>query len=242
MESQNTSVWEKMALCFSKTDDKDAYAPGAENFSVVWPVLLAQINKQYFKETPFSVLDFGCGTGIFAEEVAGYCPNVYACDSSENMISAALKKTSGNVTYGIGSLDFLKGLPQLSLVISIMVFQFIDDIEETIGALCKSVEDNGRIFFAVHNFDYVNECLSHNCKFRNIHKNGQQLKGEIFIDGHWISTYVRDEGKYEDIFNRFGFEKETSVKKYVAPPFELDSATPWSSEKYYMACYRKKGL
>ncbi len=241
MKSRESSVWDEMALCFSETDDKDTYAPGAENFSVVWPALLSEIKRLNSEKTPFSALDFGCGTGIFAEEVAKHCPTVYACDSSENMISAAMEKTSGNVIYGIGSLDYLKKLPRLSLIFSVMVFQFIDDIAETIGALCKSVEDNGRIFFAVHNLDYANECVSHNCKFRNMHSCGQQLKGEIFIDGHWISTYVRSESEYEKIFNSFGFEKVTSVKKHIAPPFELNSATPWSSEKYYIACYRKKG-
>lgn len=242
MKQEEVSVWDDMACCFATRQSGNTYAPGAENFSVVWPVLQPLVKELLSFKLPCSALDFGCGTGIFAETISNYCASVYACDSSEKMIAEALKNSTGKVIYGVGGADFVYNCPNLSLITAIMVFQFIEDIEEIVHLLCEMTKSNGYIFFATHDIDYAKECISNDCKFRNINALGEKMDGEILISGHWIKTYIRSEKLYEEIFNQYGFEKVGSIKKHVEPPFEVDSDIPWKSNKYYMAWYRKKIL
>ncbi len=242
MKLEELSVWDDVACCFATKQSDNTYSPGTENFSVVWPVLQPIAKELFCSKQQCSVLDFGCGTGIFAEAIANYCSSVYACDLSEKMIAEALKNSAGKVIYGVGGAEFAYNCPNLSLITAIMVFQFIKDIDEIVHALCEMTECNGYIFFATHDVDYAKECMNNNCKFRNINALGEQMAGEIFISGHWIKTYIRSEKLYEEIFNQYGFEKVGSMKKHTAPPYEMDSGIPWKSSKYYMAWYRKKIL
>lgn len=242
MKKKHGSVWDNVAFCFAVNGGANIYAPGAENFEAIWPILQPIIVELSVSGSLNVSLDFGCGTGMFAEAISAYCQSTYACDSSEQMLSMAIEKSSGKTTYGLGSVDFVRRCPPLSLITAIMVFQFIDNIEETIRVLCEATANNGIIFFATHDLDYVNECLLHHCKFRHVLTHDQQLLGEISINKHWINTYVRSERVYETIFNKYGFKKVSSIKAHIEPPLELDKSIPWKSSKYYIAWYKKENI
>ena len=64
-----------------------------QNLSYISPKLIAQAMQQFLPEKSSSILDFGCGTGLTANQmyINGYA-NLYGIDLSEDMINVATRR------------------------------------------------------------------------------------------------------------------------------------------------------
>lgn len=241
----NPSAWDSVAGYFSQGASRSLgyYMPGKENFETVWPFLL-QVMKDRFgmpRNSPAKVCDFGCGTGILAEEMhqAGF--RVFACDISKEMIVQARSLARGGVFYEVGSLGFMKKYSPYEMVTSIMVFQFIPDLEPVIGTIAECLNENGVLLFAVHAAEYADECMRHGIKFCKKDIQGLSTEWEILIGDKWIRTYIRDVEWYDNVlcskgFIRMGYTFEGTK----APSCITDDTVAWQSAKYYIAWYIKK--
>lgn len=241
---ENDSViWDSVADCFTQKGMQSlGYWPCKDNYDIVWPFLFKVIKKQLGREQNLlkKVCDFGCGTGIFAEKMhqAGF--DVFACDISKEMIALACSSTRGGVLYEVGSLGFMQKYFPYEMVTSIMVFQFIPDLELVIEIIAKCLTKNGLLFFAVHNTEYINECIRYGIKFRIKEDHELPVEGEILIGSKWIKTYIRSAKWYDDVLGLRGFTRLGYLLEGIkAPSCMLDCDADWESAKYYIAWYKR---
>lgn len=239
----DSAIWDSVAACFAQKDIPSlGYLPGKDNYDIIWPFLFQVIKNQLGRGQTLSekICDFGCGTGIFAEKMHQVGFDVFACDISKEMIALARSSTRGGVLYEVGSLGFLQKHFPYEMVTSIMVFQFIPNLELVIEIIAKCLIENGLLFFAVHNTEYVNECIRHGIKFCINEDYELPVEGEILIGGKWIKTYIRSAKWYDDVLGSRGFTRLGYSLEGIRAPFHmLYGDADWESAKYYIAWYKK---
>lgn len=235
--------WDAVVPFFSQSMGEESnYLPGKDNYDNVWPflnsVILTQLNSAS-NEIP-RICDFGCGTGTFAEQLNQLKYHTYACDFSSEMISQAKKHAKGDAVYEVGSTDFLRKYYPFNLVIAVMVFQFIPDLDDTIRTMVECIDKDGLLFFAVHHIDYAYECARCGVKFRIPDATDHTEVGEIFIGNTWIRTFIRSPEWYDNLLARMGFVRVGYTLSDNNPPEEVSEirSDRWTSSKYYIAWYK----
>lgn len=248
IENSSSILWDNIAGYFHRTVSNDEYyMPGKDNYEAVYPILNDVINGQLNqrKRSDYRVCDFGCGTGILAEQLHQMQFQTFACDYSHKMIAQAWSSTKGGVIYDVGSLDFVQKHAPFDLITSVMVFQFISDFDMVADVLRKCLVKNGILFFAIHNIDYVYECARHKVKFYNLNEilNTQPVgTGEIQIEMQRIPTYIRSPQWYDKILSFSGLKRIASTYEKNTPPIGMPEqfCGQWHWPKYYVAWYRNR--
>lgn len=244
-ENSNVNIWDNVASCFKCISlDKLNYSPGIDNYETVWPILYQVICNQFkwSEGVRYRACDFGCGTGKFSEQLCRMEFNTFACDTSSKMIEQARLLTQNDIVYGIGGVDFIKKYAPFKLIIAIMVFQFIEDFNLVCDTLSECIVEDGLLFFAIHDIQYINECIEYGVKFRGIKNAKLPTTAEILIDTSWIKTYVRSPKWYDDILISKKLVRIGYSLRGTTPPFGISEkdCSKWHSSKYYIAWYKKK--
>lgn len=239
--STSLNQWDKVANYFDPNIKNNSnYFPAKENFEAIWPYLSKLLCQQKLpNRNDFRICDFGCGTGVLAEKLSTMLYDIYACDTSQEMIALAQSSTKGLVTYKT-SFEHLKKHGPFNLITAIMVFQFISNPQATINAMAENLIDGGHIFFATHNVDYVYECINNGIKFYKTDcTNLTEYK--IAIGCESINTFVRDPKWYDDIMKNAGFSYVSHSVVPALPPPNLECKDFMNSTKpkYYIAWYKK---
>lgn len=239
------SVWDNIALYFQCVDMHNSnYAPSIENYNNVWPVLYDIICSQLrvTKGIGYRVCDFGCGTGKLAQQLYRMKLHTFACDISKEMITRARLSTQKDIVYGVGSFEFVQNHSPFKLITAIMVFQFLEDFHSAINVFSKCLDEDGVLFFATHDIEYVKECIKCGVKFRGMECKKFPTKGEILIGDRWIETYIRSSEWYDNILSSKGFVRVGYSLKGAMPPLGIseENRKKWNGLKYYIAWYKKK--
>ncbi len=102
--------------------------------------------------SPFSdwtVVDLGCGTGLFGELIEPFSKKSIGVDLSENMLSIAREK---NCYHELICADIVEALPRFSLVDLISaadVFAYLGDLDPVFSAAKKALNKNGIFVFTI---------------------------------------------------------------------------------------------
>src|SRR3989344_5941159 len=84
--------WDNLTEKFDTNKPADEInAAAADNIMVLWPAIINEINKNFPNKGGLTALDFGCGSGGFAEKLAEMGFDVLGVDSSEGMIETSRK-------------------------------------------------------------------------------------------------------------------------------------------------------
>lgn len=132
--------WDEYAQEWDSNPDAIAYSQLAFNSL-----------STHFNPAGLNVLDFGCGTGLLSEKIAGVASSVVAVDSSAKMIDILKAKKLANVTAlaceiseeSINKSSILKS--GFDLIVASSVCAFIPDFEKTLMDL-KSLLNPGGVF------------------------------------------------------------------------------------------------
>ncbi len=94
-----------------------------------------------------SILDFGCGTGLFGLEFSHLASNLVGVDTSEGMIEVFNQKTKdkSNIFSFNGDIKDFKTNLKFDLIISSMTFHHLEKPEFTLGLLKKHLTTKGQI-------------------------------------------------------------------------------------------------
>ncbi|MDD3306361.1 MAG: methyltransferase domain-containing protein [Acetobacterium sp.] len=95
LNKTGTQIWDKIALSYDETMEKDRRR-------IDKTIKLLKAKDILNKETV--VLDIGCGTGIYALELAKYCKKIIGLDCSESMLRILAEKTQKAGLENIASL------------------------------------------------------------------------------------------------------------------------------------------
>jgi ubiquinone/menaquinone biosynthesis C-methylase UbiE len=119
--------------------------------------LTATIVDFVFKTVPlnkqFSVLDYGCGTGLLSFLLSHKVKDVYAADISDGMLEQVRKKIESQNVKNIYALNFdvtKDILPEAKydLITSAMAMHHIEDVFDAITKLSKLLKPGGWIAIA----------------------------------------------------------------------------------------------
>ena len=182
-----------------------------------------------------TILDLGCGIGIFSKDFSNKAQKVVGIDISEKCIEyAKSKNSSDNIDYftmNINNLNLIK--EKFDIVFSDMVFNYIEDYDKLLLNINELLNDNGIVVFSqVHPIStaslgessWVNE--GGKLKFQMDNYSNVSKRYREYFEGNF-ELYHR---RFEDLINiaiknNFEivelFEPHTSEKEYNRPSFLL---------------------
>ena len=107
--------------------------------------------REYWTETPKTVLDIGCGTGTHLKEFSEqHSVESVGVDPCAEMIAEAKKKNISNCTFHVGEVC---DIPEADFDLAVSFFNVINHIEEyttlrnTFKSVYSKLNDNGHFLF-----------------------------------------------------------------------------------------------
>jgi 2-polyprenyl-3-methyl-5-hydroxy-6-metoxy-1,4-benzoquinol methylase len=164
----------------------------------VWINLL----NKYIKPTD-SILDVGCGSGIFSRYVAGICKTVLGVDGADNMINLCLATNVpllSNLSYEQRMLPFQNSFTEnkvFSAIISSSVLEYIDEDIVVIEQFYEMLTVGGVIIVSFPNASSI---------YRKIEKLVFRLSGKPEYYKHVKHLYTEE--FISNIICSLGFEKK----------------------------------
>lgn len=108
--------------------------------------------KKYLKMNDI-VLDFGCGTGLISNEIAGNVKKVHAIDTSAKMIEIAIRKAEGrkieNIDYShlpILNEKYERG--SFDVILVFYLFHLLEDADQVMHRVNELLKPGGLIISA----------------------------------------------------------------------------------------------
>lgn len=102
------------------------------------------------KQTPWSVLDLGCGTGLIAPYFNDIADKLYGVDLSSNMIDLAKQRGGYLDLYQADILSFLKKTKEMyDLIIASDVFVYFGDLSEIFYLCHQHLKTSGYFCFSI---------------------------------------------------------------------------------------------
>jgi predicted TPR repeat methyltransferase len=126
-----------------------------ENLEYKIPRLIAEI---ILKDSQFdllgSIIDIGCGTGLFGMEIKQFCEHLEGIDLSQKMLVKAKEK---NVYNKLIKQDIVGYLSNASLnfdyFISLDVFVYIGDLSDVFRLIKSRNKTGGKLAFSTEDYD-----------------------------------------------------------------------------------------
>ncbi|MFA5842434.1 MAG: class I SAM-dependent methyltransferase [Candidatus Gracilibacteria bacterium] len=206
-------IWDHLSQKYFKNfNDNNIELEAVENLYFAWPVFKKFIQKNVKNIKDKRVLDFGCGTGQICAELHSLGFTTTGIDYSQGMIKIAKKNIDPLIHLHLGNskkaVAIAKKEGPFDLIISILVFPFIEDIEQTIKDLHSSLTKGGYLCFAVFNEKWVREGLKNGVDYEQPPKS-KGIKKLIFNFGENRKTDVfpRSAKEYDKIFATLGYKK-----------------------------------
>lgn len=208
-------AWDELSTLFTGETSENGIPEGAaDNILLAWPPVLQTIQNAIGRSHNLDVLDFGCGTGDFCRKIHSLGNRVTGSDSSRKMLQAA-SGTAKEVTFLMPEELFL-GQNSFDIITAIMVFQFVEDIEETLSRLLTMLRPGGALVFAVFNPPFVSNLILQGMIFHGFDSPAQPVKGVMELQkGVEVQVFVRTADQYAELLGRMHCKEISRIR----PPF-----------------------
>ena len=101
-----------------------------------------------------SIMDLGCGTGLFGLEIKQFCEHLEGVDLSEKMLNEAMKKDIYNKLIKEDILTYLSNANlNFDYFVSTDVFIYIGDLSEIFRLIKSRNEIGGKLVFSTEDYD-----------------------------------------------------------------------------------------
>lgn len=197
--------WNALSDIFNTKSAKKIDPKAADNVLIAWPSIINSIKSFFNNEQELRILDYGCGTGAFANELHKLYPNsrVTGIDPANEMINKAIQNfKDSDIVFKTGDHNNIEGL--YDLITSVMAFQFINDIQSVIKKFSLSLDENGLVYFVTFNIPFL---LKKGSRFKLIERRGDFISGELSISNSKFYIYQGDENYYDGLFLKNGFRR-----------------------------------
>jgi predicted TPR repeat methyltransferase len=116
------------------------------------------IAEMIIKDSEFdllgSIMDLGCGTGLFGVEINQFCKHLEGIDLSEKMLGEAKKKNIYNKLIKQDIVDYLSNVSlNFDYFISTDVFVYIGDLSDVFRLIKSSNKTGGKLAFSTEHYD-----------------------------------------------------------------------------------------
>ena len=237
--------WDELSHSFNTHKDASEIDVGAaDNIFIAWPALFDGITRVQPKGHGLTALDFGCGSGSFAAALQSRGYQVDASDTSPKMIDTAQAHLGKAMSFQVANskeVHTFRGVP-FSLITSVMVFQFIRDIEAALDDLDTALCPNGVMAFAVFNPDFIQANCGENKLFINADVDDQGTLLRMVIENTSIPVYPRTAQDYHVLLKRRGYsrvicKKPKFTREFLAQ-YPMQDDTRFS--EYIVMVYQKQ--
>lgn len=207
-----------------------------DNILTAWPVFVQIINDNISKSSKKTALDFGCGTGGFCKQLYKLEFDVTGIDVSHRMIASAKKNLSKRIRLIVGDSTSLETRTKFDLITSIQVFQFIENIEQTISNLDKLLKNDGLLIFTVYNPKFI---LKHKF-FKLVYKDKYILHIPKVLN---MDVFIRDAKDYETILEKLGYKMISEQYPEFTDDFlkKYDLGLTKADKEFMVLAFRKNG-
>ena len=211
----DAAKWSTQVDCFD-TDGRDAepsgvsFARDEENKSVIWPIFMQYVNqRKRFLGRNLRILDFGCGTGSFCRRLALDGHTVVGVDANVDMIKRAIERDVNFLASYVDpdGLDEVTSEP-FDMVVSLMVLQFVSEIDEMISRMGSRLTEEGIVVVAVHDDDYFRQMSGRHPKYVPPKPGSNPLEWTIVLNGETFAVFLRGDVEYSEWFARRGLTME----------------------------------
>ncbi len=137
--NKSEKFWDKSASKFDQAEKKDEQSY----------IKIVDQTKKYLKTSDI-VLDFGCGTGLISNEIAGYVKLICAVDISSKMIEIAKNKADNRK---IQNIDFTHSTifderyksGSFDVILAFYILHLLEDDQKTIQRINDLLKPGGLI-------------------------------------------------------------------------------------------------
>ena len=225
----NKISWDEIADKFD-TYKNDVWYGAADNIETVWPVVLNFIKEKYPNPAGQKSLDFGCGTGMFCQELKSLGFNPTGVDLSPEMIKIGQKNLDNSIKLYVGDAALAKSLAEkegkFNLICSIMCLQFIEG--QKLKDLAEALPEGGYFIFANHNPEHLTArgftdtfTLSGTKTTVPIYKRTAEDYDNLFKGlgfNRLLETYPTESLEF---LKKYNIERTSSLPKYMVLAYQL---------------------
>lgn len=185
---------------------------GTADFQKLFAPKLAEMSDLFKGK---SVVDIGCGSGIYTRYIGKYAERVFGVDQNQNQISKAVELNrleDGEITYILGRFEDVQS-ELINFDIAIMMYVLLDidsirKISELASSISEALNHGGALI--------IGDVHPHNLNKKNASEHFQTASGDYFNNGErgWSDTRL-ESGKQlrfspnyhyrlDEIVNTFG--------------------------------------
>lgn len=231
--------WDTLADMFTSTSENEKIeGETVDNVLIAWPSLLRGIEQTFGQSAQLKVLDFGCGSGLFCNQLAGMGHEVTGYDQSVAMLAAARVTALPSVTIAESRSEALQPVTY-DVITSCMVLPFIEDLSAIAAAFTAALNPQGLIIYATFNPAFITENADH--PFFPPVEAAKTQKLEL-KPGVRIPFYDRSAADYQQIFESIGYKEVYREQPAFTPEFLARYSMPFptTEPEFLVQGFRKK--
>lgn len=177
--------------------------------------IIEKITAHLDQNKPYSIFDFGCGTGLLCKFISNNFSNakIEGVDISSQMIEKA-KTNCLNCNFHVGDISSIS-LPNYDVIISKDVFNHIEDIHKTISRLNDLLNPKGKLIIA-------NREREQNVKVEIVNAL-ETMNYEISTEYHFFRPTNEEIESFLKTLSKFKEDHKNIIRKKLE-----------SSDKYYI--------
>lgn len=175
-----------------------------EGFDSPFRIFFYQFILKYLKNKNYkNCLDIGCGTGYLINKLSlDINSNFIGIDPSKKNINFA-KKSFPKFKFIETDLESYNTTEKFDLIISIMAFNHIGNLDSAFKKVCKFLNSGGNLLLIVPNYDYYKE-KRHDYNVDVYELNNNEYAVKIKRDFGIIADIVRKVLVYKNFAEKYG--------------------------------------
>jgi predicted TPR repeat methyltransferase len=172
-----------------------------DNLEYKIPKVIAEVIKKHNKvNTLGSIIDLGCGTGLFGTEVNQLCENLYGVDLSQKMLDKAKAKSVYDNLIKQDILDYLSNTNlNFDYFVSADVFPYLGDLSNLFRLIKSCNEKKGKLIFSTEDYDGEGFVLRQSGRYSHSKKYIQALCEKFGYEIRHFDTLALRKEKNEHI-------------------------------------------
>lgn len=224
--------WDRLAPLFAGSPDGESVPPAlADSVLLAWPSVLECLLGHFDSLQGRRVLDFGCGTGLFARKLARLGAEVLGVDPSPAMIARAQQGSVPGLEFRRGGMEVLAQDETFDAITALMVFPFIENPKPTLISMRALLPPDGVVVLTTFHPGFVRRLLRAGCLFRDFDSDATPRRGMLDLTGSDpVEIHVRYADEYANLFDEHGFRAVFEARPPFTPSFRARNPEPYPTD------------
>ncbi|MEW6500311.1 MAG: class I SAM-dependent methyltransferase [Thermodesulfobacteriota bacterium] len=210
--------WNQLADLFGcRWDDAEIPACAADNVCIAWPAILTALDQGLPDKAPLTVLDYGCGGGLFCRQLHALGHRVSGYEPAAELLRAARENVPPEVVLTSDPAALAAHAP-FDAIVTIMVLPFIADLYGVVASLAEWLRPDGVVVTAVFDAAFVRDNAGEGRLFPEY--SAEAGVGLIELKaGVRLPVFIRGGETYQEAFARHGLREIARARPPFTPEF-----------------------